>query len=571
MITIMSKEGSIDMKKQGLYIMAVLGILTACNREVVPGKENVTESNAATITVEAGKAGTRTSIIEQTNGFDFTWKAGDKIGIIEGCPALTEDACYTYASEPLAADADAAVFTVHLDDRENLSGRLSYTAYYPYLNGRGPSWGYYNEYGQLFMSMEMPDVQYPTADSFDPQADLMISKPVYYNRRLRESDQLTFQFARVGTIVKMVLNGLPEGYVIREGQVDFGFDAGYYTEIYPEAMLLRGNDGTEKIYFDYDGYDDDGPGLVVGPERRVTIWLRCKSGETDVLSVGVNPTGYVPYDTWAYHRRASFRARGQKLSFKEGGLTSFTINFAPTDVDNPVPETVVYHTNAAMDGVTVSWPVPDDPDWSGYEVILMDENNHRYTWDASGLSQGEDRWEAVVNQGLEPGIYSLYIRATAVDGKVSAFEYLEKDLVIGLPNRLVTAGGIFPDVITLDTNQEVTENGVLYGFRNIGSNNVYDVAWNCCPWEQSWAFWNKTPVRMERIAVTPRSSYADTEFQVYASDEPFTYGRHSEGDTPLSYTLEGRTKVFLPEGKSYFLIEGHLGMFLDSVSLEYYY
>ena len=35
------------MKKQGLYIMAVLGILTACNREVVPGKENVTESNAA--------------------------------------------------------------------------------------------------------------------------------------------------------------------------------------------------------------------------------------------------------------------------------------------------------------------------------------------------------------------------------------------------------------------------------------------------------------------------------------------------------------------------------------------
>ena len=240
-------------------------------------------------------------------------------------------------------------------------------------------------------------------------------------------------------------------------------------------------------------------------------------------------------------------------------------------MDNPVPETVVYHTNAAMDGVTVSWPVPDDPDWSGYEVILMDENNHRYTWDASGLSQGEDRWEAVVNQGLEPGIYSLYIRATAVDGKVSAFEYLEKDLVIGLPNRLVTAGGIFPDVITLNTNQEVTENGVLYGFRNIGSNNVYDVAWNCCPREQSWAFWNKTPVRMERIAVTPRSSYADTEFQVYASDEPFTYGRHSEGDTPLSYTLEGRTRVFLPEGKSYFLIEGHLGMFLDRVGLEYYY
>lgn len=555
------------MKKQGLYLMAVLGILTACNREVVPGKENVTESNAATITVEAGKAGTRTSIIEQTNGFDFTWKAGDKIGIIEGCPALTEDACYTYASEPLAADADAAVFTVHLDDRENLSGRLSYTAYYPYENGRGPSWGYYNEYGQLFMSMEMPDIQYPTADSFDPQADLMISKPVYYNRRLRESDQLTFQFARVGTIVKMVLNGLPEGYVIRSGRVDFGFDAGYYTEIYPEAMLLRGNDGTENIYFDYDGYDNHGPGLVVGPERRVTVWLRCKSGEASVLDVGVNPTGYVPYDTWAYHRRVSFRARGQKLSFKEGGLTSFTINFAPADVENPEEETVQYLTNAARDGVTVSWPASDDEDLAGYEAFLRDEENNRYDFDQVSFSSDRNQWEAVVNQGLPAGEYAFFLRAQAVEHKVSQPEYLEMDLSIGILQNQSITGGSFPGWYTTDQNCEITYRDVLFGYRNM----CYGSGWNGSPASLPWALWNKTPLHMEILRVTPSNGFTSTGFQVYASDSPFVDGLPADTDEPLTFNFINGYKEFSLGGKQYFLMTGQNGFYLNGIYMEYYH
>lgn len=548
-------------------MLAACGLLAACTREEAPETVETHASNAATITVTAGKAGTRTAIIEQTDGFDFQWKAGDRIGIVEGCPALSYNACETYGSQALGTDTDEAVFSVTLADRENLPGRLSYTAFYPYDpwgNGWGIPNGYYDSDGNLFMGLEIPDVQYPTENSFDPKADLLLSKPVYYDRRLRDSDQLAFQFARVGTIVKMVLNGLPENMVVREGRLTLGFDAGYYMEYYPEAMLIKSNDGSEGIWFDYDGLNNDQPGITVGSDRSITVWLRCKSGETGVIDVGLNRS-YYPSEHWTYRRRVSLRAKGQKFVFKEGGLTSFIVSFAPADVDNPDEESVLYLTNAAMDGVTVSWPASDDEDLAGYEAFLLDEDDNQYDFDS--ISSVGDHWEAVIGQGLPAGEYTLFLRALAIEHKVSQSEYLEKDLSVGIFHRQSITGESFPGSYYSDVNSEITYSDILFGYRNMS----YGTGWNASAGSLPWAFWNKTPLHLGILRVTPRSGYEDRAFQVYASDEPFEDGLPAATVEPLSYNFVNGYKEFSLGGKKYFLMTGQNGIYLNGIYLEYYH
>lgn len=560
------------MKKHVLYMLAALGIVAACSREMVPETVDPRGTNATTIQVVAKMAGTRTTMEEGEESFSFKWKAGDRIALIEGCPALSYDACDTYKSNRLTADAEEAVFTVNLGERENLPGRLSYTAMYPpYENDdREYPIGYYNENGQLYLGLEFPSTQHPSVNCFDPKADLLVSKAHYVSSRPGNAVQMTFEFARVGTIVKMVLTGLPAGAVIENGEVDFGREAGYYLEYYPAEMIVKGTDGTESIYFDYTHLPAGG--LVVGQDGCAVVWLRCMSGVSKVLDIQLN--GFTPgvASSWYKHRRVSFRAlEGQKkLDFMEGGLTTFNVKFSNPDVENPDPKTIYYLTNPATNGLTVSWPASQDPDLERYEVFLMDEDDQRHYFNAPlTLSSDGTRWEAVIGQGLSAGEYTLYLRAFAVTGKVSQPDFVEKPISIGSLRFLPIYGGDFPSyIVTTDENEEVMYGDILLGFRNM----MYGSGWSGSVYTLDWALWNKAPVHLEKIQVTPRSGYEDA-FLMYASDEPFVDGLPAATDVPLesSETL-GQTLVFLPEGKSYFLMIGNnRSIWLNHVDLEYYH
>ena len=592
------------MKQQGLYLLAVLGILAACNRELAPeAMDNTNDSNAATVTVLAGMAGTRTAIHEtggdgDDHGFQFEWKKGDQIGLVEGCRAFSEDACMTYPSEPLSGDANDATFTVQLGDREGLSGQLTYMAVYPYYNGWSVPWGYYNDDGQFFLQMEFPIIQYPTADCFDPDADLLVSKSVSSNRRLRDSDQLTFQFARVGTIVKMTLNGLEKGTKIKDGVLYLGFDATYSMDYYPDEMRLKHNDGQERVEFYFTGKEGENPdGITVDGTRQVTVWLRCKSGETDQLILRVNNTGV---DSWRFRRKISLRPQGKTLTFKEGGLTSFYVNLEDPDVENPDPQSIDYWTNAARDGVTVSWPDPDDEDLDGYEGLLIGEDRTRYYFDRILYNEDDDRWEATIDQGLSPGHYTLYLRARAVDGKVSQMDYMDlgednedERLAIGVPIAQEISKttaywnpawftpeetyGRSLDFNYVDFTHVEPFHHVTYGHRNMlwyEERSYFDGL----PGDtMGWGIWNLSPVHLTKISVFPYDGDTDP-FQVYASDDPFVDGAVPNGDTSLDYTemveegYYGNTvyKQFALQGKSYFLMTGTETLSISKIVLEYY-
>lgn len=563
------------MKKSVLCLLAAIGAMVACSREGI----DAPESNAVTVNVRAGLAGapkTKTAIIPgENNQFSFTWKAGDKLAVIEAVPHIQdlidgdpeENYPYPaelYSSQALTADATEAVFTLDLPERDYVSGDLHYLAIYPATCAVDVPAGYWDaDNDRLYAVIDFPREQHPLADSFDPDADVLVSKAVTcHNVRPTELD---FNFARVGTIVKMVLTGLPEGTVITGGSIELGFESGYYFEYDPAQERIITSDGTDGIVFSYD------PGLVVGAGRTATVWLRSMSGVSGMIDL------WLYTDSTEYHRRISLRARGTTLEFKEGGLTTFSVRMGAPDVDNPDEEDIDYHTNADLDGVTFTWPYSANPKLDGYECFLFDENGVRHDFDSA--AQDGSNFVATVNSGLSPGEYTLYVRALATAGYESQHDYLEVyDIKIGVPIAAVISymnchsnlSGDLDSSLSIpgheDDDTRDLYRGLYYYHRNMdwSSFKLYGDGTRT----KSWAFWNETPVRFCRITVTPASG--STAFSVYSSDTFFTGGEPGS-NTALTGTSDGAGGyVFQTGNKNYFLITSHSNLSIDRFTLEYY-
>ena len=567
--------------KKILLLLAALTVIAACNPDI---ETSEVKSNARTVTVKAGKAGTKTAISQNGDTFSFTWTAGDKLAVIEAVPSIAQfnnahypdeyngPATELYETEPLASDMSVATFTLNLGARDNVSGQIQYVATYPSSCAIdvGDCWDFFTE--RPYVTIDFPREQHPTASSFDPKADVLVSKIVTCQDVRPE--ELTFQFARVGTIVKMVLTGLPEGAEITYGELQLFMEVGYYMQYDPVDQKLIGQDGTDGIVFSYGSNP-----LVVGADRSATIWLRCMSGVSDHIYLTLDGTVNGQETYWTRH--VKLYLQGKTLEFKEGGLTTFSLKMGKPDVDNPDPESIDYYTNDNLDGVTVFWPLPENPNLEGYECFLLDENGGRHNFDTKGPDGS--LFKATINSGLAPGIYSFSVRALAVEGKESQNDFAGKEeLYIGIPiceTISYTSSNhatwdidnydlSFPGYEDVDT--EDLYRGLYYFHRNMAwhagvPNYFYGSILN-----KRWAIWNKTPVRWESITVTPYSSSADnSKFDVYASNSIFTGGVPSSSDTPLTGT-HSNGYVYQPGRQKHFLIIGNANFSMTEIELKYY-
>ena len=571
------------MKKTFLCLPVILAAMVACNPATdIDTKEDVTTSNAKTVTIHAGGAGTKTAISETTGGnFHLNWKKGDQIVVWEGVPnianlAIDPDfnggyAAERYVSSELTADADLAEFQLNLEERAYLSGELQYVAVYPACCAWDPAGGCWDgDENRMIIPVEMPTGQNPTADSFDPNADILVSKTVIRNN-LRP-DELTFQFARVGTIVKMVVGSLPPGSHITGGNVDFGFESGYYFNYDPELEKIVLSDGVAGISF---WYDDEG--LLVGDDGKATVWLRSMSGVSNRIELDLYYNTDTNHDL-SRHRIINLRARGKTLEFKEGGLTEFSVGVPEPDVDNPEMDDIDFWTNAALDGATVYWPVSTDADYAGYDCFLMDENGNRF--DFSNTNVIADYFQATIDSGLAPGTYVLYVRTLAVDGKVSQPDYEEIELAIGEPlfqtvnyvNGHFNYGTNGLELGLTDTDSDDLYWGVLYHHRNLfwqgGSPNHFYGIMNT----EQWGFWNGADTyRWSRMFVKTLS-YGSGSYSVYASDTFFEGGAPgSAQELPYTWSDDG-DKVYDLGNHRFFLLCGNddKECHFDHIRLEYY-
>lgn len=178
------------MKKTIYSSFAVLATAFAfsCNKEINTIKPE--NENGIFVTINTGKPDTESST--KTEMFENTpyWSVGDVIGVSDGTGTNTD------FNTAIVARATTASFTGTVESAGD------YYAYFPYTSngvGRiGSSEPY--DWGAKF---DLPVNQYPTATSFDGNADIMVSKKFTVTSTSPTVDNL--EFARLGAIVKIVL------------------------------------------------------------------------------------------------------------------------------------------------------------------------------------------------------------------------------------------------------------------------------------------------------------------------------------------------------------------------------
>ncbi len=435
------------------------------------------------MTVHAGEAGTRTAI--QVDGLTYhtNWSAGDQIDVaevIQGNYSMDEKsrpAPYQIeASDALAADAATASFNITFADRTSLAenptgGDFRYVGVYPSgslysVNWTGDSqaeweshWGDTSTPDHFTLLVNMPTSQNPTADSFDPNADLMVSQVV---TSATQPNELSLRFARVGTIAKITLKGLPAGRTLESGTFTFPMTwPGAYMVEYDPTLGKTGlfNKPSGLISFYPEGVTVDGSGNAV-------LWLRTLSGTLSgwfKFDVTVNDgKGGKGGEPERYEKRVDLDALGRTIEFPESGITTFSVTLEKhydltfTNESYVTGETSIEahllfdlggkpHTSVTY-GLIAFDPATPDP----FETVKVDTAD---PGDIIPLTpDGEGRVTYSVT-GLTPGTEYCFMPFMVIDGvafypeysyfsytTLTHYDYVEPGLVdLGLPSGTLWA------------------------------------------------------------------------------------------------------------------------------------
>jgi len=224
--------------------------------------------------------------------------------IVDGAlnPAIpvTTDTGYTLAGR-------AATFSVSLP--VVAADEYVYTAVYPAVNYVAAD----NDDPSNF-KIVLPARQTPAAASFDPNADLMIAKPVPF---ATQPTQMAFQFHRVAALAKMTLSGITAGEAI--AAVEFStrktIAGGCYADMTLGVVNTYGYSGQA-----FDTIELDMLGAVAtGADDIWFTVLPCELPEGDTFSVKVTT------DKATYYKTVVIPA-DRDLNFISAGLSTFSVS-----------------------------------------------------------------------------------------------------------------------------------------------------------------------------------------------------------------------------------------------------
>ena len=279
-----------------------------------------------------GDVGTRTSIShnDEEARYEFHWEAGDRIDLLEAVPAASGNWVSVNPSEPLPGPCDIATFSTSLEPRDG-EGELHYIASYPSgaLQSGSPLWD--DGKGSFLLPLSLPSVQYPKAESFDASADLLVSDVSVLMER---PDAMDLSFTRLGTVFKLTLTGLASGTLVHGGSITLGYPCQgdvLYEASTATASYPGGNDGITFRYTEEDSVTGErtGTSLVADASGKVTVWLRVRPGIADrMIHVTVDAT--VSGEEITYSRDVNMMTRGKSVTFREGGLTTLSVQVKGT-------------------------------------------------------------------------------------------------------------------------------------------------------------------------------------------------------------------------------------------------
>ena len=293
-----------------------------------------TESQPVHLTVTAHLQGqTKTIITEDNTGdvpvFTTSWNVGDRCWVTEYMDDVDTGEAYSTAlvqSEPLSSAGNPADFDFILGDD---TGREGHTYTYSYFastlrNTRG----YDSQSNSEFHTFILPQRQKVAPHTIDPESDILISDVQVFNSRQTE---LSFEFARVGTIVKMTVKGLQEGDIIDSGRWLTG-EHFYATngledmnKYFPKEGRYKVEGGTPWVEFERV----QGNPIVADSNGEAVLYLRCFSGVIDdwfSLELFVRRGGYV----LEFYKYADLAGASKTLQFNDGGVTMFSVSVLPS-------------------------------------------------------------------------------------------------------------------------------------------------------------------------------------------------------------------------------------------------
>lgn len=276
---------------KSLMLVAVAAMGFACQENVADFTPE--RANEVVMTITADVDETRTYIDEENK--IVKWSEGDQLKVIEN------SAVYR-TSEAATIDADGkAQFAVSFPKND---GTVTYNAVFPASAVVEEAEVNANE-----VQVAVKSFQYPTATSFDPQADVLVAKELEFDA---QPEALNMQFKRIVSLGKMTLNEIEDDAEI--SKVIFTV----------ENQGLAGRNTVNTTTGEVVSYGDVNSITLTYAEPIATrdIYFTCnpfKLVADDTFKVTV-----ICADNTAYVREVTL-ADNKELTFTEGDMSTFSV------------------------------------------------------------------------------------------------------------------------------------------------------------------------------------------------------------------------------------------------------
>ena len=282
------------MKRFFAPIIALAMLTVGCAKEEMP---NVTPEQTRTIGVVAEGDATRTYV----DGETIKWhESGEQLNIIYFADDSTMRR-QSATNEDYTVEDNRAMFTADFTTTDGAS-QYTFGAFYPYAE----------KYTTSSITLMSLTEQTPTADSYDPEGDILVSmEPVVTSG---VPGQISFKFARMVAFAKMTLKGIGVGEKIEK--VVFSSPAkpaGSVTVKVHEAATLD----NAKYYNNYEDITLNMGGREATGED--TVWFT--TVPTDLS--GSEFTVTVTTDKQVYVKRVDLE--GKSLRFERADVAVFTV------------------------------------------------------------------------------------------------------------------------------------------------------------------------------------------------------------------------------------------------------
>ena len=193
------------MKSLVLFAAAAMA-LTSCENEAM--NEGIEANDTYTMTFVAGAPESRTSVSISGDKATFSWSENEKVAFVQsrGSKANKVD------SNKFEESGETATFGATFSAINDATGDYNYIAVYPSSNYATDNLA--TDFANDKLRVEIPADQTLTANSFDPKADLMVSKPISAASNITTAQSL--EFTRLAAIGRMNLKGVEDGENIEE-------------------------------------------------------------------------------------------------------------------------------------------------------------------------------------------------------------------------------------------------------------------------------------------------------------------------------------------------------------------